>query len=274
MQRQYLIRPRSLSQLIPLIHPCKPPGFSLALTAGRYFPHRQWSTAQNTTDINSSSHERANCHSGERGKLTSAERLEELFAHRSGERYLLDATPEYIWLPGCLEALKRHCPDVKIIAVLREPAERARSQHALQMGREWETLSFPRALFAERKRLALDEAPMVLRSETRIHSYRTRGYYAHQIAHLVKIFPDALILAFDELLEKPDESLARAYEHLGLERPASSQELERLNAFRGEEFSLTEQILRLWMSRETRKTEKLLGWDRGALKRARSPRTH
>ena len=204
----------------------------------------------------------------------SAERLEELFAHRSGERYLLDATPEYIWLPGCLEALKGHCPDVKIIAVLREPAERARSQHALQMGREWETLSFPRALFAERKRLALDEAPMVLRSETRIHSYRTRGYYAHQIAHLLKIFPDALILAFDELLEKPDESLARAYEHLGLELPASSQELERLNAFRGDEFSLTEQILRLWMSRETRKTEKLLGWDRGALKRARSPRTH
>lgn len=202
----------------------------------------------------------------------SPDALKRLFAHRRGEAILLDATPSYVWMPGCLEALARHNPEVKVICVLREPAERAASSHALQLGRGWEDLPFWRALLAERRRLRRDPAPFVTRSETRVHSYRTRGYYAGQVRHLLEVFPDALVLSFGELLGEPEATMQRSYEHLGLEPPTAGGELRRLNAFSEGKASLAERYLRLRFRREVRRTEELLGWPRGKLAAARANR--
>lgn len=203
----------------------------------------------------------------------SPERLEELFAHRDRERIFLDATPEYVWLPGCLEALVRHCPEVKVICVLREPAQRAASSWALQTGRGWEDLPFWRSLLAEARRLRRDPAPFVRRSETRVHSYRTRGYYAEQVRHLLQVCPDALVLSFGELLNEPETTMARIYEHLELSAPTEGGTLRRLNAFSEGRSSLAERLLRWYFRREVARTETLLGWPRGRLADARSARS-
>ena len=199
-------------------------------------------------------------------------RLEELFAHRSAGQLLLDATPAYVYMPGCIEALKRHNPEMRIIAVLRDPAERARSQHALELARGWEDLSFPAALRAERRRLSEDPDPMRLRSPSRIYAYRSRGRYAAQVARVLKHFPDALFLRFDDLVERPEATVERAIEHLGLDVTQAGEPLKKLNTARDEERSWREVRLRRELAGDARRTEQLLGWPRGSIAKARAPR--
>ena len=199
-------------------------------------------------------------------------RLDELFAARQPGSILLDATPAYIYMPGCLEALARHNPAMRVIAVLRDPAERARSHHALELARGWEDLDFSAALRAEDARLSEDDEPMRLRSATRVFAYRTRGRYHRQVARVLEHFPDALFLRFDDLVARPAETLATALGHLGLDPHDESGPLPKLNGHRGSERSWRETMLRLELRRDTRATERLLGWPAGTINRARAPR--
>ena len=200
------------------------------------------------------------------------DRLDELFVRRRPGSVLLDATPAYIYMPGCLEALKRHNPAMRVIAVLRDPAERARSHHALELARGWEELDFSEALAAEDARLAEDPEPMRLRSATRVFAYRTRGRYHHQVARVLEHFPDALFLRFDDLVSRPAPTVATALAHVGLAPVDGDGPLPKLNGHRGSERSWRETMLRLELRRDTRATERLLGWPAGAINRARAPR--
>ena len=201
-----------------------------------------------------------------------AAHLEELFAHRHPSSVLLDATPAYMYMPGCLEALKAHNPAMRVIVVLRDPAERARSQHALELAREWEHRDFTTALLAEGKRLANDPDPMRMRSPTRVFSYRTRGRYHRQVARVLEHFPEALFLRFDDLVERPGPTVASALAHLGLGPVDEAGALPKLNGHRDGGRSWQEAILRLGLRRDTRATERLLGWPAGTINRARAPR--
>ncbi len=200
------------------------------------------------------------------------ERLDELFAKRRPGSVLLDATPAYLYMPGCLAALKRHNPAMRVITVLRDPAERARSHHALEKARGWEKLDFAHALRVEDERLAEDPDPMSLRSPTRVFAYRTRGRYHRQVARVLEYFPDALFLRFDDLVIRPAPTVAMALAHLGLTPLDETGPLPKLNGHRGSDHSWRETMLRLELRRDTRATERLLGWSAGTINRARAPR--
>ena len=199
--------------------------------------------------------------------------LDALFATRQAGSVLLDATPSYMYIPGSLEALRRHNPALRVIVVMRDPAERARSHHALQVARGWEELDFAEGLRAEDQRLAEDPDPMRLLSATRVFSYRTRGRYHRQVARVLEHFPDALFLRFDDLVARPGPTVALALAHLGLEPVDQTDALPKLNGHRGSEHSWRETMLRLELRRDTRATERLLGWPSGTINRARAPRT-
>lgn len=65
-----------------------------------------------------------------------------------------EISPLYLYMPQTAERIRHHVPDVKLIAILRQPAERAYS-HYLMMKRDGlETLSFEDALADENRRVA------------------------------------------------------------------------------------------------------------------------
>ncbi len=65
-----------------------------------------------------------------------------------------EISPLYLYMPKTAERIRHYVPDVKLIAVLRQPAERAFS-HYLMMRRDGlETLTFEEALAAEDRRVA------------------------------------------------------------------------------------------------------------------------
>ncbi len=86
--------------------------------------------------------------------VTDLEAYRALFAKASNETALGEASPLYLYLPKALEGIRRHVPEAKLIAILRNPVDRAYS-HFSQMIRDGrEPLDdFSQALDAEEQRI-------------------------------------------------------------------------------------------------------------------------
>jgi hypothetical protein len=151
-----------------------------------------------------------------------------------GGRLTLDATPYYMMHPLAPQRAAQLLPDVKLIALLRNPITRALShyQHEVSGGRE--SLSFPEALDRESERLAGEEER--LRNEPHYYSYNhhrygytRRGLYIEQLRRWVQHFPRSqlLVLQSEWLFRDPPEATAAVHRFLGL-RP---HRLERYEAY-------------------------------------------
>lgn len=190
------------------------------------------------------------------------------FAHHRGERVTLDATPAYLFLPGCVEAMYAHNPDMKVIVVLRDPAERARSQHALETQRGLKLGPYWQALFRERG--LRDAQPLGKDSRTRGEALLSRGRYSGQVANLKEWFPNTLFLRFDALINDTEQTLRRITDYLGIEPFPRGVALPWLNRRETVKKSgLLDAIVRRSLRDDMRATEARLGWERGSLSRAR-----
>jgi hypothetical protein len=135
----------------------------------------------------------------------------------------LDATPYYMMHPLAPQRAAGLLPGVKLIAVLRNPIERALShyQHEVRGGRE--TLSFAEALDREAERLAGEEER--LRREPNYYSYNHhryaytgRGLYVEQLRRWVEHFPreQLLVVQSEWLFRDPSAASEAVYRFLGL----------------------------------------------------------
>jgi hypothetical protein len=137
-----------------------------------------------------------------------------------------EATPEYLFLPGVAERVASTYPNVRLIALLRDPVDRAYSHYHHQCRRGGEPLSFEAALDHEwaRTDAAWRELqasggrpdPALLR-----YSYQRRGHYAEQLARWQAVFPpeQLLVMPAEQLWQDPAAALRRVTEFLDLAPP-------------------------------------------------------
>ena len=134
-----------------------------------------------------------------------------------------EATPYYIFHPAAPNRIAKVLPNVKLIALLRNPVDRAYSHynHMVRVGRE--PLSFDEAIEKEAERLAGEEEKIISdpRYSTFNHlhySYLARGRYVEQLQKWLAIFPreQMLILASEEIYTSPAMAYRKATEYLGL----------------------------------------------------------
>jgi sulfotransferase family protein len=113
-------------------------------------------------------------------------------------------------------------PDAKLIALVRNPVDRAFShyQHEVALGRE--ALPFEEALAAEEGRLRGEEErmlgdPAYFSDAWWNHTYLARGRYAEQLERWLAVFPagQLLVLPSEELLAEPQRAHARVLDFLG-----------------------------------------------------------
>jgi hypothetical protein len=116
-----------------------------------------------------------------------------LFDGVKGEVAIGEASPNYLYVPKAPERIRQHIPDAKLIAILRNPVERAYSNfmHNIRDGVE------PIADFAQ----ALREEPIRIRNNwaPRWH-YRNQGFYSAQLIRYFERFErnQVKILLYDE----------------------------------------------------------------------------
>ncbi len=114
-----------------------------------------------------------------------------------------EATPIYLYWSEIIPALKRYNPALKLIVILRDPAERAISHYEMEKSRANENLPLWLAMLRESGRLIVEGSK--LGHAHRCHSYVDRGFYAEQLSCVRQHFGDKQILVL--------ESDALKYEH-------------------------------------------------------------
>ena len=141
-----------------------------------------------------------------------------------------EATPYYMFHPAVPARVAATLPDVRLIALLRDPVERAYSHYQMMSRTGREKLDFEEALAAEPERLAgveealMSETEQVLPSGHRAHhqhrhrAYFSRGLYADQLERWLERFDreQLLVVGTEDLLARPQETYADVLGFLGL----------------------------------------------------------
>lgn len=147
-----------------------------------------------------------------------------------------EASPLYMFNPLVPGRMFRLIPEVKIIALLRNPTRRAVSHYFHVRRRGQEPLPIHEALRAEEWRLAPVLGREDYKSETFIrHSYKSRGLYREQLERFLEHFPRRQLLALcsEEFFGSPEATLRRVFEFVGVDAAFSVPDLSPRNTSGG-----------------------------------------
>ncbi|CAN5873477.1 hypothetical protein BH20GEM1_BH20GEM1_07120 [soil metagenome] len=134
-----------------------------------------------------------------------------------------EATPYYLFHPRCPQRVADSLKELRLIALLRDPVERAFSHHQWAIGRGREWLSFEAALAAEEERLSGEQEKILEHPEYtsfthQVFSYKSRGHYAHQLERWFEKFDreSILILKSESLFTNPHAIIPEVLRFLNL----------------------------------------------------------
>lgn len=152
-----------------------------------------------------------------RGHLPLSADLDRMETRLGARPVFGESSPYYCFHPEAAARIAADVPDARLIMVLRDPVQRAWSHVRYETTRDFETLAPVAALEAEAGRLSQPDEKARWYAH-RHFSYAARSRYAEQIVALREHFPDEqlLVVQSEDVFEKPAETLAGVFEHLGL----------------------------------------------------------
>jgi hypothetical protein len=145
-------------------------------------------------------------------KFANIREYQTLFRGVSSEKAIGEASVLYIYAPGTAQRIKRYVPEARLIALLRNPADRAYSAflHAVRIGRE------PLTDFAQ----ALQEEEDRIRHNWHyVFHYRTRGLYYSQLERYYELFgrEKVGVWLYEDLRDDPVGVVQSVFRFLGVD---------------------------------------------------------
>jgi len=131
-----------------------------------------------------------------------------------------EASPFYIFHPLAAKRIFKLVPEVKLIAVLRNPTERAISHYFHEKRKGRESLSINKALQEEDKRVTPVLKHKDYKNNNFIHcSYKHRGLYCKQLERFLKYYSweHILVINSEELFLEPENTLKRVFAFVGVD---------------------------------------------------------
>lgn len=152
--------------------------------------------------------------------ITTLPEYLKLFNGVSSEIAIGEASPLYMYSSKAVDRIAHYIPEAKLIAILRNPVDRAYScyKHLIAL----EPYSFVEALEAEDDRIK--------RNWAHLWHYRQGGYYYTQLQRYFEKFDrrQIKIYLFDDLIKHPLSITRNAFEFLGID-PTFVPDLEHKN---------------------------------------------
>jgi len=162
------------------------------------------------------------------------------------------------WKPA-MERIWNYNPQIKLIVLLRSPADRAFAHWNMQRFKGREPLDFPDALKEEPRRIA---KPLTI--ESRRFAYVDRGFYSEQLERVFKFFPreQVKIVKFEHFRDRKQKTLDEIFDFLGVKRLRITGDKDRNvvpyeRAITSDERKYLSEVF----SAEITKLEQMLGWD-------------
>ncbi|VEP16607.1 Sulfotransferase [Hyella patelloides LEGE 07179] len=144
--------------------------------------------------------------------VTDLDSYQEMFAGAENQKAIGEATPLYLYYTQACDRIKHYIPDAKLIAMLRDPVERAFSNYvwAVQPGAEPIT-NFTEALAAEPKRINDNWGP-------RWH-YKAQGFYYQQLKPYFETFDPQQIRVYlhQDFVANPKQVLQDIFNFLEID---------------------------------------------------------
>lgn len=148
----------------------------------------------------------------ERTWITTLKEYSELFSGVRDEIAVGEASNMYLYDATAATRIRDYVPDVKLIAILRDPADRAYSQFSFMTlnGRE-QLAEFADAFQAEEARICDDWMPS--------WHYKRTGFYYAQLRRYFDVFPSIQIKVylFEDFIADPRYVLQDLFQFLGVD---------------------------------------------------------
>jgi hypothetical protein len=137
-----------------------------------------------------------------------------------------EATPIYIVYREAMERLAATCPEARLLAVLRNPVDRAYSHYMYNRMLGFEPLSFVDGLAAEDSRTTGV-------TDRRTFDYVARGRYLQQLERVCELYPreSLRVIIFEDLVRDPAGTYREVCRFLGVDETFEPSNLgERMNS--------------------------------------------
>lgn len=147
-----------------------------------------------------------------RGCVTTLSRYQELFSHAVAQPALGEASTVYLYSREAPQRIRRYLPDVKLLAILRNPVERAHSGYRYLVRDGLEPLpSFESALQAEEARIAANWQ--------HIWHHQRLGLYYDQLRRYFDLFsPDQIaVCLYEDFQASPLAVMRTMFSFLGVD---------------------------------------------------------
>ncbi|WMT58520.1 sulfotransferase family protein [Truepera radiovictrix] len=144
--------------------------------------------------------------------VTDRSAYEALFTAATPSQARGEASAMYLYYPGTAERIRAALPEVQLIAILRNPIERAYSAFLHQLREGNETLTdFGAALQLEEERIAQDYMPM--------WHYTRAGFYFEQLSRYYAVFDPSQIhvYLYEDLQRDPLALVQELYRVIGVD---------------------------------------------------------
>ena len=144
--------------------------------------------------------------------INDLNRYRALFAGAGGYRARGEGSVSYLYSPRAPRRIAEHLAEVRLIAVLRDPVERAYSTYLYQRSRGLE----PAATFAD---ALADEPRRIAGGWHHIWHYRAMGDYGAQLARYLEVFEkDRMLICFyDDLVHDAHAFMRRGFHFVGVD---------------------------------------------------------
>ena len=130
--------------------------------------------------------------------VTDLESYQKLFMDYKGEKAIGEASPYYIYYEKSAPTIYKHVPNMKLIAILRNPVDRAFSNYVWAVRDRAEKLTnFQDALAAEENRIKENWGPK--------WHYKNQGFYYNQLKPYYELFaPEKIkIYLYENFVAEP-----------------------------------------------------------------------
>jgi hypothetical protein len=168
-------------------------------------------------------------------------------------------TPIYIYWKPAIRRIWNYNNEIKLLILLRNPADRAFSHWNMQRDRGLENLDFLAAVKEEKNR-----AGKALPFQLRKFSYADRGFYAEQMERVFRYFPREQVdaIKFEDFRRDARKTLGEVCHFLGVDSLKQLNNLETGSTPYARKMTDSERqyLVDLYRS-DIEQLEKLLGWD-------------
>jgi hypothetical protein len=156
--------------------------------------------------------------------VSTLDRYQSLFSEVTTEKAIGEGTAWYIYYDEAPARIQRHIPQAKLIAILRNPVDRAYSAYTMLLRDGRETIGdFARALAAEEDRTRRNWEP--------IWHYVKMGFYTSQLKRYYDTFePHQIrVIVYDDFNTQPMEIVKDVFHYLDVDDQFSPDISKRYN---------------------------------------------